>query len=222
MLTLPDGRFVDDKGNLFALVEAARQQAEAGALPVNVRFAFDGEEEIGGDSIVHWVAQDEGHADAAVILDGGMVRRGLPAFAIAVRGMLYFHLTVRTGVTDMHSGMFGGAALNATHALMTALAAVLPDANGRLPAPLRQGVALPSEEELEAWAQLPPGSEQLADQGATPITAGAADDFYSRTFADTPSGNREPQFSLMLRPFGATPIGMTSAPSSWNTCGAIL
>ena len=111
----------DDKGNLFVLVEAARQLAAEGALPVNVRFAFDGEEEIGGNSIVEWVEQDEGRADAALILDGAMVRREQPIFMVGVRGMVYLHLRVRTGTTDMHSGMFGAAALNATHALMTAL-----------------------------------------------------------------------------------------------------
>jgi acetylornithine deacetylase/succinyl-diaminopimelate desuccinylase-like protein len=175
----------DDKGNLFLLVEAVRQLASAGELPVNVRFAFDGEEEIGGDSIVEWVAKDEGPADVALILDGAMVRRGQPAFGVAVRGMLYFHLRVRTGDTDMHSGLFGAAALNATHALMAALANVVPRANGRLPEPLRQGIAPPTAEELAAWGQLPSGTEQLSHYGAAPIAAGAAEEFYVRTFAET-------------------------------------
>jgi acetylornithine deacetylase/succinyl-diaminopimelate desuccinylase-like protein len=189
-LTHRDGRLyargvADDKGNMFLLVEAARQLAEEGALPVNVRFAFDGEEEIGGNSIVEWLEQDEGRADAALILDGAMVRRGEPIFYVGVRGMLYFHVRVRTGTTDMHSGMFGAAALNATHALMAALAKVAPGRDGYLPAALRAGATPPSEEELAAWAQLPPGSEQLSHYGATPIASGAGDDFYLRTFADT-------------------------------------
>jgi acetylornithine deacetylase/succinyl-diaminopimelate desuccinylase-like protein len=170
-LTQRDGRLyargvADDKGNLFVLVEAVRQLAAEGALPVNVRFAFDGEEEIGGDSVVEWVDADEGRADAALILDGAMIRRGQPGFMVGVRGMVYLHLRVRTGATDMHSGMFGAAALNATHALMAALAPVLPDAEGRLPDELRQGRTPPSEEELAAWAALPSGAEQLAQQGA--------------------------------------------------------
>jgi acetylornithine deacetylase/succinyl-diaminopimelate desuccinylase-like protein len=175
----------DDKGNLFLLVEAVRRLASDGALPVNVRFAFDGEEEIGGTSIVEWVEQDDGPADAAVILDGAMIRRGQPAFMVGVRGMVYLHLRARTGRVDMHSGMFGGAALNAIHALMTALQGVLPGADGRLPEPLRAGVVPPSAEELAAWAALPPGAEQLALQGASPIVPGAEGDFYVRTFADT-------------------------------------
>ena len=189
-LTQRDGNLfargiADDKGNMFLLVEAVRQLAAAGELPVNVRFAFDGEEEIGGNSIVEWVDADQGDADAALILDGAMIRRGQPAFMVGVRGMVYLHLHVRTGATDMHSGMFGAAALNATHALMAALSAVLPGPDGRLRDELRQGATPPSAEELEAWAQLPSGVEQLAQQGASPIAPGAADDFYMRTFADT-------------------------------------
>jgi acetylornithine deacetylase/succinyl-diaminopimelate desuccinylase-like protein len=189
-LTERDGRLwargvADDKGNLFLLVEAVRQLADAGELPVNVRFGFDGEEEVGGDSIVGWVDQELGPADAALILDGAMIRRGQPAFSVGVRGMLYLHLRVRTGTTDMHSGMYGGAALNATHALMLALASVLPRGDGRLVDALRAGVTPPSEEELAAWAQLPSGEEQLQHYGAEPIAAGAAEEFYVRTFADT-------------------------------------
>ncbi len=189
-LTHRDGRLfargvADDKGNMFLLVEAVRQLAVAGELPVNVRFAFDGEEEIGGNSIVDWVDADEGRADVALILDGAMVRRGQPAFMVGVRGMVYLHLRVRTGATDMHSGMFGAAALNATHALMTALASVVPGHDGRLPDELRVGATPPTAEELEAWAQLPSGSEQLSQQGAAPIAPDAAEEFYLRTFADT-------------------------------------
>jgi acetylornithine deacetylase/succinyl-diaminopimelate desuccinylase-like protein len=189
-LTHRDGRLyargiADDKGNLFVLVEAARQLAAERGLPVNVRFAFDGEEEIGGDSIVHWVERDEGRADAALILDGAMARADLPQFYVGVRGMLYFHLRVRTGKTDMHSGMYGGAALNALHALMGALSKVVAGPDGRLPAPLREGALPPSEEELHAWASLPPGAEGLAQFGAAEIAPGAADELYVRTFADT-------------------------------------
>jgi acetylornithine deacetylase/succinyl-diaminopimelate desuccinylase-like protein len=189
-LTQRDGRLyargvADDKGNLFALVEAVRQLAATGELPVNLRFAFDGEEEVGGDSIVEWVAADTGRADAALILDGGMIRRGQPAFAVAVRGMLYFHVRVRTGTTDMHSGMFGAAALNATHALIGALSGVLPGSDGRLPDELRVGATPPSDDELAAWAQLPSGDDQLSHYGAVPIGPGAAEEFYLRTFADT-------------------------------------
>jgi acetylornithine deacetylase/succinyl-diaminopimelate desuccinylase-like protein len=175
----------DDKGNLFCLVEAAARLAGAGELPVNVRFAFDGEEEVGGDPVVRWVEADTGPADAAMILDGAKIRRDLPAFAVGVRGMLYFHLRLRTGETDMHSGLFGGVALNAIHALTAVLSGVVAGPDGRLPAPLRAGASAPSTEELAAWAALPSGEDQLSHYGATPIAPGAADEFQLRTFADT-------------------------------------
>ena len=107
----------DDKGQLYLLLSAARELARAGELPVNVRFACDGEEETGGNSILEFLAADDRGADAAVIFDTGMVARGVPAFNIATRGLVYFHLTLRSGARDLHSGIYGGAAMNAAHAL---------------------------------------------------------------------------------------------------------
>jgi acetylornithine deacetylase/succinyl-diaminopimelate desuccinylase-like protein len=174
---------VDDKGQLYMLLAAARELARDGTLPVNLRFCCDGEEETGGHSIVDFIAEDERGADAAVIFDSGMIRRGIPAFNIAMRGLAYFHVTLRTGERDLHSGMYGGAALNAAHALVQMLDALIAH-DGTLAEPLRKGVATPTEEELAGWAQLPAGDDELADQGARPKDAEAARDFYLRTFAE--------------------------------------
>src|SRR6188474_1856425 len=100
---------VDDKGQLYMLARAAAELAAEGELPVNVRFACDAEEETGGHQIVDFLAADERGADAALIFDSGMTTRGVPEFAVAVRGLVYFHLTVRTGDRDLHSGVFGSA-----------------------------------------------------------------------------------------------------------------
>jgi acetylornithine deacetylase/succinyl-diaminopimelate desuccinylase-like protein len=174
---------VDDKGQLYMLLAAARDLAQAGKLGVNVRFCCDGEEETGGHSIVDFIAADERGADAAVIFDSGMIRRGLPAFNVAMRGIAYFHVTLRTGERDLHSGIYGGAALNAVHALVRALDGLLAQ-NGRLAEPLRVGRAEPTEEELAGWRELPPGATELSDQGARPSDPAAADEFYLRTFAE--------------------------------------
>ena len=72
----------DDKGQLFIMLKAAQRLVEANALPVNLRFAFDGEEEIGGTTIVDWIEQDERGADAGVIFDGGMIHIDVPAFSL--------------------------------------------------------------------------------------------------------------------------------------------
>jgi acetylornithine deacetylase/succinyl-diaminopimelate desuccinylase-like protein len=173
----------DDKGQLYMLLCAARELAQAGELPVNVRFACDGEEETGGHSIVEFLDADARGADAAVIFDSGMIARDRPAFVVATRGMVYLHVTLRTGERDLHSGLYGGAALNAAHALIQTLGAVVA-ADGRLAEPLRQGIAAPTEEELASWRELPAGAGELADQGARPADPRAAEEFYLRTFAE--------------------------------------
>jgi acetylornithine deacetylase/succinyl-diaminopimelate desuccinylase-like protein len=174
----------DDKGQVYILLKAAQKLVEANALPVNLRFACDGEEEIGGRTIVDWIATDDVGAQAAVIFDGGMIARDLPALELATRGLIAYDVTVRTGERDLHSGMYGGAALNAIHVLMHCFDAVVAGPNGLLPAPLRAGIAAPTQEELSSWSTLPPGAGELATQGARPLDPNAAEQFYTRTFAE--------------------------------------
>ena len=169
---------VDDKGNAYLLLKAARLLAEEGALPVNVRVAFDGEEEVGGHSIVDFLAADGRGADACLIFDSGMPRADVPSFDLAVRGLIYFHVTLRSGEADLHSGMFGGAAMNAVHALMRTLEAVIA-----VPDELRAGVIPPTAEEVASWEELDPGGSVLAAAGAKPMDGSAADELYARTFA---------------------------------------
>jgi acetylornithine deacetylase/succinyl-diaminopimelate desuccinylase-like protein len=173
----------DDKGQLYMLLAGARELARSGQLPVNVRFACDGEEETGGESIVEFLAQDERGAHAAVIFDSGMIGPGRPAFDVATRGLTYFHLTVRTGERDLHSGIYGGAALNAAHALIQTLGALVA-VDGRLAEPLRQGIVPATQAELDSWRELPAGADELTDQGARPMDPRAAEDFYLRTTSE--------------------------------------
>jgi acetylornithine deacetylase/succinyl-diaminopimelate desuccinylase-like protein len=112
-----------------------------------------------------------------------MIRRGIPAFNVAMRGLAYFHVTLRTGQRDLHSGMYGGAALNAAHAMVKTLEALVAH-DGTLAEPLRKGIVPPTDEELAGWEQLPAGRDELADQGARPKDGDAARDFYLRTFAE--------------------------------------
>src|SRR3954471_16888084 len=134
----------DDKGQLYTLLKAAQTLVEANALPVNLKFACDGEEEIGGTTIVDWLQIDQGPAQAAIIFDGGMLRVDVPVFDLATRGLVAFDVKVKTGERDLHSGMYGGAALNAIHVLMRIFETVLAGPNGRLREPLRQGIAAPT------------------------------------------------------------------------------
>jgi len=174
----------DDKGQLFILLKAAQKLVEANALPVNLRFACDGEEEIGGHTIVDYLKIDEQGANAGIIFDGGMVRMDVPAFSLATRGLIAFDVKVTTGERDLHSGMYGGAALNAIHVLMQIFEAVTAGPNGLLPEPLRVGITAPTPEELESWEALPSGEDELSSQGARPLDPNAAEQFNIRTLAE--------------------------------------
>ena len=173
----------DDKGQLYLLLKAASLLAADGSLPVNVRFTCDGEEESGGHSIVDFLTADERGGDACVIFDGHLLEPGVPIFEVATRGIAYFHVKVRAGERDLHSGLFGGAAMNATHALTQVLSAVLPK-DGRLPESLYAGMIRPSDEEIASWNELEPGREGLAKAGARPADPRAADELYLRTWVE--------------------------------------
>jgi acetylornithine deacetylase/succinyl-diaminopimelate desuccinylase-like protein len=188
-LTIKDewayGRGVtDDKGQVFVLLKAAQQLVEASALPVNLKFACDGEEEIGGTTIVDYLRTGAVDAQAGIIFDGGMSTIDVPQIELAVRGLIAFDVKVKTGERDLHSGMYGGAALNAIHVLMRCFEAVLARENGLLPEPLRQGIVAATPEELQSWSALPTGQAQLDKMGARSLDGDAARDFYVRTFAE--------------------------------------
>ncbi|HLY94182.1 MAG TPA: M20/M25/M40 family metallo-hydrolase [Gaiellaceae bacterium] len=174
----------DDKGQVYILLKAAQRLVEANALPVNLRFACDGEEEIGGTTIVDYLGQDERGADAGIIFDGGMLRMDVPVLSLTTRGLIAFDVKVSTGDRDLHSGMYGGAAMNAIHVLMRCFNAVLAGSDGRLPESLRQGIVPPEPVEVDSWKSLPSGADELRDQGAMPLDAKAIDEFYLRTTSE--------------------------------------
>src|SRR5438132_1572955 len=189
---------VDDKGQLYMLLAAARELARAGELPVNVRCACDGEEETAGHSLVEFLAGDERGAEAGVIFDSGMIAPGVPAFDVATRGNIYYHLELRTGERDLHSGLYGGAALNAMHALVLTLSVLLaPGQRVEEIAPelerlLREATPEGAELAIDRWAASPPG---LVPPDATAIQLGL--DAFERAVGRRP---------LLVRSGGTLPI----------------
>jgi acetylornithine deacetylase/succinyl-diaminopimelate desuccinylase-like protein len=188
--TIRDGRVyargaADDKGNFLPLLHVACALAAAGSLPVDVRVLVEGEEEAGSETVAGWVRSDERGADCAVVFDSGMVDERTPAITVGLRGLVMLDLEVRTARRDLHSGVYGGSALNALHALHAVLGAVLPGPDGRLRDELRAGVQAPSDAERASWERLPPGDELLAEAGARPVHPGAGAEYYERNGADT-------------------------------------
>jgi acetylornithine deacetylase/succinyl-diaminopimelate desuccinylase-like protein len=174
----------DDKGNFFPMLYVACELARAGELPVHVRVLAEGEEEVGGHSVLDWIAEDERGADVAVVFDGGMVDARTPALTLGVRGIVQLAVDVVVGRRDLHSGVYGGSALNAVHVLHQVLAAIMPGPDGRVREELRAGIAEPSPQEVESWRQLPPGDEVISAPGGRPIHPGAGAEYYRRNFSD--------------------------------------
>jgi acetylornithine deacetylase/succinyl-diaminopimelate desuccinylase-like protein len=102
-----------------------------------------------------------------------------------VRGIIAFAIDIRVAVRDLHSGMYGGVALNAAHVAQQMLQQVLPGPDGILRDELRAGIIPPTKEELESWAQFAPGTEVIAEAGGRPIDDQAALHYYERNWGDT-------------------------------------
>jgi acetylornithine deacetylase/succinyl-diaminopimelate desuccinylase-like protein len=127
----------DDKGQLFSHVKAIESYLKTvGALPVNVRCIFEGEEEIGSLHLTSFIARNKRalRADAAVISDTRMLASDRPAISYAQRGGLRAELEVMGPPQELHSGSFGGAVLNPVQALCEMIAR-LHDAQGRVTIP---------------------------------------------------------------------------------------
>src|SRR4051812_30833577 len=185
--TVRDGRLYargasDDKGNFLPVLHAACELYTAGELPVNVRVLIEGEEEAASGQVMEWIAADERGADAAIVFDSGMASEDLPAITTACRGGIMLTVTVRVAERDLHSGLYGGVAPNAIHALMQMLDAVVPAPGEELREELRAGVAPVAESERASWANVPPDPEFHERTGAQPdievngIISGATDE----------------------------------------------
>ena len=117
---------VDDKGQMWMHVKALESLLATGGgrLPVNVRVIVEGEEEVGGEGIAAFVREhpEELRADVALVSDTEMFAPDLPTLCVGLRGMIYTEIEARGARTDLHSGMYGGAAPNPLVALAQIIA----------------------------------------------------------------------------------------------------
>jgi acetylornithine deacetylase/succinyl-diaminopimelate desuccinylase-like protein len=150
---------VDDKGQMFMHLKALESlfQSPAGAPPINVRIILEGEEEVGGEGIARFVREhpEQLRADFALVSDTEMFAPGLPTLVVGLRGMVYTELEAQGARTDLHSGIYGGAAPNPFVALAQVIAA-LKNPEGHILIPgFYDKVAAPSADEVKAWKSLP-------------------------------------------------------------------
>ncbi len=166
----------DDKGQLMTFVEACRAWiAENGALPCRVTFFFEGEEESGSPSLIPFLRENAAEltADLALICDTGMYDRETPSIATQLRGMLREEVVIRGASRDLHSGLYGGLAVNPIHVLSRVLAG-LHDETGRVTLPgFYDGVPETPPEVMEQWAGL--GFDTAAFLGKVGLSHGAGE-----------------------------------------------
>lgn len=146
----------DDKGQVMTFIEACRAFVETGGMPIDVTFLFEGEEETGSPSLPAFLAQngEELKADVALVCDTNMWDRNTPAITAMLRGLLLEEIVIKAADRDLHSGMFGGPAINPIRVLAKILADI-HDANGRVALPgFYEGVNEPPPEIAAQWLAL--------------------------------------------------------------------
>ncbi len=134
----------DDKGQLMTFVEAARAVIQCtGSLPIRATFLIEGEEESGSPSLVPFLKANKAElsCDVAFVCDSNMWDAKTPAITTRLRGLVHEEVTVTGPLIDLHSGMYGGPAMNPIRALSKMIAA-LHDAKGKVAIPgFYQGVS---------------------------------------------------------------------------------
>lgn len=161
--TIRDGKIyargaTDDKGQFFTHVKSAEAWLKTvGALPVNLKFVIEGEEEVGSRNLDDFLAarRKELKCDVAVISDSSQYTADIPAITTGLRGIVACEVIVTGPKKDLHSGVFGGSVANPANGLARMIAA-LHDDQGRVQIPgFYDDVAPLPEEERREFAALP-------------------------------------------------------------------
>jgi acetylornithine deacetylase/succinyl-diaminopimelate desuccinylase-like protein len=171
----------DDKGQLFMHLKAVEAWMEtAGRLPVNLRFFFEGDEEVGSEPIEQFIKEhgDLLSADVCVVSDGDTFDDdGTPAIGYGLRGIAYWEVRVHGPRQDVHSGQYGGGVDNPANVLVRMLAS-MTDENGRVTLPgFYDRVRDLSDDERAAYAKLPFGEAEWRDETGVPAPMDGESDY---------------------------------------------
>ncbi|MFJ8234861.1 dipeptidase [Ureibacillus sp. NPDC094379] len=157
----------DDKGQVFMhlkMIEALF--ATEGTLPVNVKFIYEGEEEIGSPNLPAYVEANKEKlaADLIVISDTGLYAPGKPAVCYGLRGLTGVQIDVRGAKGDLHSGLYGGGVQNAIHALADIVASFRDEYGTIQVEGFYDQVRPLSDEERQAYRELNFDEEALKEE----------------------------------------------------------
>ncbi|MBF9036650.1 M20/M25/M40 family metallo-hydrolase [Rhodobacterales bacterium HKCCE2091] len=167
----------DDKGQLMTFVEACRAWvAVTGSLPAKITLFSEGEEESGSPSLIPFLKEnaEELTRDIAFICDTGLYADRVPAIATQLRGMMGDEITVTGPKVDLHSGSYGGMAMNPIRVLTRILGGLHDDA-GRVQVPgFYDDVEEPSADLLADWNGLDFSTEEFLGAVGLSVPAGEA------------------------------------------------
>jgi acetylornithine deacetylase/succinyl-diaminopimelate desuccinylase-like protein len=198
---------VDDKGQLWMELKAveALMKGHGGKLPINVKFIIEGEEEVGGESIAAYVRKEKAKlkADFALVCDTELFAPNLPTLCVGLRGLIYTEIEAQGAKTDLHSGMYGGAAPNPLFALIEIISK-LKDAKGKILIPgFYSKVKAPTKAELKAWKKLP-----------------FKEDHYRKTEVGSKVLTGEPGYSVLYRTWARPTLEVHGMPGGFVASGA--
>jgi acetylornithine deacetylase/succinyl-diaminopimelate desuccinylase-like protein len=166
----------DMKGQALVTLKAVESLVQTGGLPINIKWLFEGEEEVGSPNLETFITShiEMLACDFAVNPDSGMIGREFPTITYGLRGLAYFELRVFGPAHDLHSGMFGGVVHNPANALAE-LVAGMHDSAGRVTLPgFYDRVRGLSKEEREEMARLPIDESHYIEQTGVPGLYGEA------------------------------------------------
>jgi len=197
----------DDKGQLWMEVKALESlmQAHGGKLPINVKIIFEGEEEVGGESIAEYVRKQKAklRADFALVCDCELFAPNLPTLLVGLRGLIYTEIEAFGAKTDLHSGSYGGVAPNPFFALIEIISK-LKDSNGKILIPgFYKNVKAPTKDELKAWQRLPFNEEH-----------------YRKTEVGSKVLTGEPKYSVLYRTWARPALEVHGMPGGFSARGA--
>jgi acetylornithine deacetylase/succinyl-diaminopimelate desuccinylase-like protein len=156
----------DMKGQVWASLSAIESIMHEGEFPVNLKFVFEGEEEIGSINFPEFVENNKDLLNATVCLnpDAGMVDAKTPTITYGLRGLAYFELKLFGPVHDLHSGSYGGVVHNPAQ-ILADLISGMHDSNGRITLPdFYKKVRSLSSTERKEMARLNIGDEFYKNQ----------------------------------------------------------
>src|SRR5438270_8340138 len=198
---------VDDKGQLWMEVKALESlmQAGGGKLPINVKVIFEGEEEVGGEAIAEYLRKQRAKlkGDFALVCDTELFAPDIPTLCVGLRGLVYTEIEARGAKTDLHSGVYGGAAPNPLFALVEIISK-LKDAKGKILIPgFYKNVKAPSKDELKTWKRLPFNEEH-----------------YRKTEVGSKVLTGEPGYSVLYRTWARPTLEVHGMPGGFTAAGA--